>query len=177
MRSLSWVALLGLWFTCAGCHQQYVSGYSYYPQPATVEVLKRDGDQRSPLIVLAAVLGVHNVDDKAHIPYSVVVRMRFENVAKSTVSFDPASLDLVTGTLRPFPQPIARPAQPFTMKPGERRELTAYFPFPAGTSASQMNLRNLRLRWEVNIDSTIVIQTAVFERIERDDDVDYDVEY
>jgi hypothetical protein len=178
MRKSAWgFGLLGLIAVGAGCHQTYVPGYSYYPKPATVEVLKRDGDQRSPLMVLASIVGVHYADDKAQIPYSVVVRLRFENVAKSTVTFDPASLELVTGTLRPFPRPLVRPAQPFTMQAGDRRELTVYFPFPAGISAAQMNLRNLRLRWEVKIDSTTVVQTAVFERIERDDDLDHDVDY
>jgi hypothetical protein len=171
------LGLLGLVFASAGCNQPYVPGYSYYPQPATVEVLRRDGNRQTPLVVLASVLGVHNADEKTGIPYSVVVRMRFENVAQSNVTFDPKSLELVTGTLRGFPAPVVRPGQPMNLAPGDRRELTAYFPFAAGASAPQLNMRNLRLRWEVRIDSTAVIQTALFERVGRDDGEDADVGY
>jgi hypothetical protein len=73
----------------------------------------------------------------------------------------------VTGTLRPFPPPILEPPQPFELAPGQRRDLVAYFPFPPGTKASQMNLQNLRLRWEVKIDGIPVAQTALFDRVEK----------
>jgi hypothetical protein len=177
-RVFAWgLGLLAMALAAGGCSQPYVSGYSYYPQPATVEVLRRDGDQRSPLMVLASVLGVHNADDKQGIPYSVVVRMRFEDVGQSKVAFDPASLELVTGSLRPFERPRVIPPGPMTLSPGDRRELTAYFPFPRGVTAEQMNMRNLRLRWEVVIDSTPVIQTAVFERVDGGNDNDSEVGY
>jgi hypothetical protein len=98
-------------------------------------------------------------------------------VAKSNVGFDPASLELVTGSLRAFDRPRVNPPGAMTLSPGDRRELTAYFPFPQGLIASQMNLRNLRLRWEVTIDSTPVIQSAVFERTEGGYDDDNDTAY
>jgi hypothetical protein len=178
VRAIVWaIGLLGTVLVAGGCSQPYVSGYTYYPQPATVEVLRRNGNQRSPLMVLVSVLGVHNEDTSKGIPYSVVVRMRFENVAQSNVTFDPASLELVTGTLRPFSRPRVTPPGQMTLPPGERRELTAYFPFPGDTGVSDMNMRNLRLRWEVNIDSTPVVQTVVFERMEGDSSYDYDEGY
>ena len=171
------VAMLGLVVSAGGCSGPYVSGYTYYPQPATVEVLRREGNQQSPLMVLVSVLGVHNEDAHQGIPYSVVVRMRFENVAQSKVTFDPASLELVTGTLRSFLRPRVTPAGVMTISPGERKELTAYFPFPQDVAAADMNMQNLRLRWEVTIDSTPVIQTVVFERAEGGNTVDYDEPY
>ena len=154
----------------SGCSSSpYVSGYTYYPQPATVEVLRRGSNLPPPLSVLVSILGIHRGDPKHSIPYSVVVRMRFENIGQSRVSFDPRTLELVTGTLRSFPPPIVEPPQPVELAPGQRRELTAYFPFPPNTKASQMNLKNLRLRWEVKIDAYTVPQTALFERVERDE--------
>ena len=172
------MALLGAALANGGCSPQpYVSGYTYYPQPATVEVLRRDGNQRSPLMVLASVLGVHNEDAKNGIPYSVVVRMRFENVGQSKVAFDPASLELVTGTLRAFERPTVKPAGPIALPPGGRYELTAYFPFSPGVTATQMNMNNMRLRWEVTIDLNPVIQTAVFERVEGGEDTDFEMGY
>jgi len=173
-----WIGLLGAIVTVGGCSGPYVSGYTYYPQPATVEVLQREGNQRSPLMVLVSVVGIHNEDRRQGIPYSVVVRMRFEVVGQSKVTFNPASLELVTGTLRSFLRPRVTPAGVMTLSPADRSELTAYFPFPPDIGAADMNMRNLRLRWEVNIDSTPVIQSVVFERIEGGgSDVDYDAPY
>ena len=171
------LAILATALSAGGCSAPYVSGYTYYPQPATVEVVHNDANQQTPLMVLVSVLGVHNEDSHNQIPYSVVVRMRFENVAQSKVTFDPASLELVTGTLRSFSRPRVSPAGTMTLSPGDRKELTAYFPFPPDTGAQDMNLRNLRLRWEIKIDSSPVIQTVVFERAEGGNDVDYDTDY
>ena len=174
------IGVMGLVAGCilaGGCSGPYVSGYTYYPQPATVEVLSRDTNKRSPLMVLVTVVGIHNEDLHKGIPYSVEVRMRFENVGESKVTFDPASLELVTGTLREFSHPRVMPAGVMSLSPSDRRELTAYFPFHEDVSAADMNLRNLRLRWEVKIDSTPVIQTVVFERAEAGTTYDYDAEY
>jgi len=169
------IAVMGMVLAAGGCSQPYASGYTYYPQPATVEVLPREEKQRSPLMALVSVLGVHKEDQQQRIPYSVVVRMRFEIVGQSKVTFDPATLELVTGTLREFQRPRVTPPGLVTLAPGDRKVFTAYFPFPPGASVSDMNLRNLRLRWEVNIDSTPVIQTVVFERVEGGSDYDNEV--
>ena len=162
----------------SGCSSSpYIPGYTYYPQPSTVEVIRRGSNQPSPLAVLVSILGVHNGDPKHGIPYSVVVRMRFENIGQSRISLDPRTLELVTGTLRSFLPPVVEPPQPVELAPGQRHGLTAYFPFPPNTKASQMNLKNLRLRWEVKIDGYTVPQTALFERVPRDYYTDTDVYY
>ena len=159
----------GLLLAC-GCSnsgsEPYESGYTFYPQPATINVRRVGSNQPPQVTVLVTVLGVRNADPKAYVPYSVALRMRFDNVGQSRISFAPSSLELVTGTLIPFPPPVAEPPQPFELAPGERRELTAYFPFPPNTQASQMGLQNLRLRWDTKIDGVSVPQSAVFNRIE-----------
>lgn len=173
LLSISLLALLS-----AGCATgPYAVGYHYYPQPVTVNVIRRGGNQAPPLTVLVSILGVRNPDAERHIPYSVAVRMRFEDLGPSRVSFDPRSLDLVTGMLRAFSPPITNPPQAIELSPGQRQEVTAYFPFPPGTKASQMDMRNLRLRWEVKIDDYPVQQTALFERVDSAPDVDTDLYY
>lgn len=148
-----------------GCASQpYVPGYYFYPQPATVEVYHRGAGPQTPLTVLASVLGVRRADPEHHIPYSMAVRLRLENNGDALIQFDPHSMELVTGTLRAFGPPLTNPVQPVDLAPGQRPEVTAYFPFPPGTTVSQINLDNLRLRWEVRIDNYSVQQTAIFER-------------
>lgn len=160
------MGLLAALLACGGCAtSNYEPGYRYFPQPAVVDVIRRDGNHQSPLTVLATVVGVRRADAKQDIPYSVAVRLRFENVGQSRVSFDPRSLEMVTGTLRPFDPPVVRMQGPPDINPSERREVTAYFPFPPHTTAAGMNMRNLRLRWEVRIEGAAVPQSAVFERV------------
>jgi len=165
-RRWMWAAgLLGTLGVGAGCAQSnYESSYRYFPQPAVVDVVRRDSNRQAPLTVLASVLGVRRADAKQDIPASVVVRLRFENNGQSGVTFDPRSLELVTGSLRAFDPPVVRTAGPLELAPSARREVTAYFPFPPHTTAAQMNMRNLRLRWEVRIEGVVVPQSAVFDR-------------
>jgi hypothetical protein len=151
---------------CASSSGPWEEGYTFYPQPATINVRRAGTNQPPQVTVLVTILGVRNADPKAYVPYSVAARMRFDNVGQSRISFEPSSLELVTGTLVSFPPPVLEPPQPFELAPGERRELTAYFPFPPQTKASQMSLQNLRLRWESKIDGVSVPQTAIFNRVE-----------
>lgn len=160
------VLIIGL-LGSAGCRPSvYVRGYAFYPQPAAVEVLSRGGEQPSPLTVLISVLGVHKQDVRKNIPYSVVLRLRFENTGSIPVVFDPRTLDLVTGTLQPFEPALPQPDLPVTIPPGRRITVSAKFPFPSGRTPSDMDLSHLRLRWEVTIDKYPVVQTAAFDRIE-----------
>ena len=161
----------------AGCAQsQYVPEYAFYPQPAAVEVANPTGPQNRqvPLTVLANVLGIRNADPNSHIPYSVAIRLRFENNGPSRVVFDPRTLELTNGELRAFPPPQTDPGRVLVSAPGERKELTAYFPFPPGTTARDWDLKRLRLRWRVNINDYPVLQTAYFERGQpREEAADY----
>lgn len=149
----------------AGCAQsQYVPGVAFYPQPAAVEVAHPTGpqNQQVPLTVLATVLGIRNADPDAHVPYSVAIRLRFDNNGPSRVVFDPRTLELTNGELRAFPPPQTDPARVVVIQPGARQEVTAYFPFPRGTTAHDWDLKRLRLRWRVDINNYPVLQTAYF---------------
>ena len=151
----------------AGCAQsQYVPGYAFYPEPAAVQVAHPTSpqNQQVPLTVLATVAGVRNADANAHVPASVAVHLRFENNGPSRVLFDPRTLELSNGQLRGFPPPQTDPARVLIIAPGQRQEVTAYFPFPPGTSARNWNLNKLRLRWRVDINDYPVLETAYFER-------------
>ena len=168
-----WIALRAIYLgivplallSAGGCSQPaYAPGYAYYPQPAVVQVFQRSPVQQTPVTALVSVLGVRNPDPERHIPYSIAVRMRLENNGSVPVSFDPHSLELVTGMLRPFGPPITRPAYPIELAPGQRQEVTASFPFPRNTSARDMGIQNLRLRWQLRIGQYPVEQTALFER-------------
>ena len=99
-----------------GCAEPvYVPDYTFVPQPAVVDVVRRDtgGGQPPvrPLTVLVTVSGVRYEDAAHHVPRSVEIRLRFENNGALPVQFDPNTLDLVTGSLRPFEQPSVVPAQ------------------------------------------------------------------
>jgi hypothetical protein len=156
----------GVLMSIGGCAPQpYVQGYAYDPKPNIVEVYHRVGTtEQTPLTVLASILGVHRADARRNIPYSVVVRLRLENSGQSLVSFDPATLELVTGTLKAFPPPQLRPPEVISLSSGQRRDVMAYFPFPPNATAHDMDLNHLRLRWEVKVDNVAVPQTALFQR-------------
>ena len=160
--SLILAALIAL----TGCESEYASGYAFYPQPAAVQVVHPTGPQHQlvPLTVLVTILGVRNADARAHVPYSLEVRMRLESNGPDRVLFDPRTLEMTNGALRPFPPPITEPPGIVVLPPGRRQEVTAYFPFPPGTDARNFDLSTLRLRWRVDINDHPVIQTAYFQR-------------
>src|ERR1700722_20340014 len=110
----------------AGCaHSVYVPDYTFAPQPAVVDVVRRDNAGAQPLTVLATVFGVRNADESSRLPRSVEVRLRFENNGAASVHFDPNTLDLVTGSLRGFEPPILAPPHVLNLAPGERAAMTA----------------------------------------------------
>ena len=151
-----------------GCAQSiYVPDYTFVPQPAVIDVVRRDSKVGAqPLTVLANIYGIRYADEARHLPRSVEVRMRFENNGTTAVHFDPNTLDLVTGALRGFEHPDLVPPRVLDLAPGERASMTAYFPF-ARTDNGPIDLKNLRLRWQVKIGDETVPQTALFHRLER----------
>lgn len=156
------VSLLG------GCAQSvYVPGYTFVPQPAVIDVVRRDNKAGGqPLTVLATIYGVRYPDDSRHLPRAVEVRLRFENNGTTAVHFDPNTLDLVTGALKGFEAPSLVPPRVLEIAPGDRASMTAYFPFPR-TDNGPLDLQNLRLRWQIKIGDEVVPQTALFHRLER----------
>jgi len=165
-----------------GCaHSPYVSGYTFYPQPAAAEVYHQVGTQeQTPVTVLASVLGVQRPDPDRRIPFAIVVRLRIENNGTAPVTFDPKSLELVTGMLRTFGPPDVRPPRQIDLAPGERQVVTATFPFPSNSDPGNFSLSALRLRWQLRVDGYPVPQAAVFVRSRPDytyDSYDMDVSY
>ena len=174
------VSLLGL-IVLGGCATQnassrpndystppppYRSDFHYGPNPATVDVFSAASPQTAPpLTVYVWLMGIRQAEPHSPIPPSVEVRMKFDNHGTRPVSFDPSSLELETGELRPLPSPILNPAIPFEVPPGSNHELAAYFPFPPGTSSQTLDLTHFRVRWRVQIDSQPITQTAYFDRI------------
>jgi len=166
-RVIRLVLVIVLVSLIGGCAQSvYVPDYTFAPQPAVVEVVRRDKAGAQPLTVLATVYGVRNADESSRLPRSVEVRLRFENNGAASVHFDPNTLDLVTGSLRGFEPPIMVPPHVLDLAPGERAAMTAYFPFPRNDSGP-LDLQNLRLRWQVKIGDEAIPQTAFFRRVER----------
>lgn len=167
-RRAGWVAATsGLVLLGIGCApaSPYLSGYSYVPQPAVAQVFHRgDTNQTPPLTVRVSIVGVRRADSKQHVPPAVVLRLRLENDGTKDASFDPGTLELVTGALHSFPRPQVSPPYVVSLPPGQRADVTATFPFPPGVSPEQFDMNNLRLRWTVRIDNYPVPQTALFER-------------
>jgi hypothetical protein len=162
--------IFGLLFLAlaGGCSpaSPYFTRYRYAPAPALVVVLPKGGESQKPtLSVMASVIGIRRGGSTANAPPAVEVRMRFENNGPANVTFDPSTLNLVSGTLQPFSKPeIHGPKPVMQLAPGQTQTISVFFPFPHGTDLISMGLDTLRLRWEVQLDKETVLQTAPFER-------------
>jgi hypothetical protein len=144
----------------------YRPDYRYGPNPAVVDIFSAASPQTAPpLTAFVSPMGIRQAEPNSQIPPSVEVRIRFDNHGTEPVRFDPATLELETGELRPLPSPILNPATPFDIPPGQSRGAAAYFPFPPGTNAKTLDLNHFRVRWRVQIAQQPVTQTAYFDRI------------
>ncbi len=148
----------------AGC-SDYVGDFDYVPHPALAEIPPNPPDQNPPVSAFASVIGVHAPDRHDDIPESVQVRFRLENNGPHSVWFDPNSLQLMTGDLSSFGDPIVHPEQPATISPGDLAIVDAFFPFAPGHSYHNTDMRSLQLRWSEKIDGSPVTQSTSFRRI------------
>ena len=169
IQTIAAFLLVGLLSAIGGCSSSssYVDGFRYAPEPALVDVFRRGSNtqaQSPPLSVMVSIIGVRRADAKAGLPASVEVRLRMEANGPAHVTFDPHTLELVTGSLQPFGAPITQPPTSISLNPGQTQNVSAFFPFPPGTSYRTLILDTLRLRWLVQIDNQTVPQTAYFER-------------
>lgn len=162
------IAMAACMFAVGGCESgPYLPAYSYQPRPSISTVRRHGTEQQAPpLTALVTILGVRKADPDHHAGPAIDVRMRFESNGTEPVTFDPSSLDLVTGSLWPFPHPYVNPPMQLTLTSGQQQNITATFPFPPNTRPEQMDLNELRLRWVVHVAGFAVAQTALFERVD-----------
>jgi hypothetical protein len=156
-------AIFGLPLLC-GC-SSYVGDFQYVPHPALAEIPPNPPDKDPPVSAFASVMGVHRADRDEDIPQAVEVRFRLENNGPHTVTFDPQSLELMTGDLLGFDPPIVHPAHPVTISPSDVVMVDAFFPFPPGHSYHDTDMDSLQLRWREQIDQSPVSQSTSFRRI------------
>lgn len=156
-------ALIGLTFLC-GC-STYVGDFQYAPHPALAEIPPNPPDKDPPVTAFASVIGVHRADGDQDIPESVEVRFRLENNGPHTITFDPSSLQLMTGDLLAFEPPIVHPAHVVTISPSDVVMVDGFFPFPPRHSYHDIDMSALELRWREQIDGSPVTQGTSFRRV------------
>jgi hypothetical protein len=147
----------------AGCADYPDLDYS--PRPALAEIEAAPPDKSPPVSAFASVIGIRPADKDDDLPLSMEVRFRLENNGPHSVSFDPQTMMLTTGSLIDFDPPVTRPAHPVTLATNERAQFTAYFPFPPHHSYDNVDLRSLQLRWRLQLDGSNIGQVVSFNRI------------
>jgi hypothetical protein len=146
-----------------GC-SQYDDSYHFTPSPVTAQIPGTQPSDPPPVTADVTIVGVRWDDPQNHVPPSIEIRMRIDDDSPENVVFDPMGMQLSTGQLIRFPEPIVRPTQPITIGPSQSAYLTAYFPFPSGQSQDTMDLSSLQLKWQLAIGERRVGQIANFTR-------------
>lgn len=142
----------------AGCGSTYREKGNFVPHPADVSA--GDGQVRA----LASVIGIRSADKKAGLPLSVETRVQVENRGETPITFDPTTLRLTSGDLRPFGQPIVMPPGSIEIPAGQSATVQANFPYPAGSSQRGVDLNGLNLEWVAERDGRRIAQSATFTR-------------
>ncbi|HET6250825.1 MAG TPA: hypothetical protein VFE47_24255 [Tepidisphaeraceae bacterium] len=164
-RKLGTLSTLLLVAVAIGCAPPppYLRNYRFAPEPALTVMLK-PGTQTPALSVLVSVIGIRRGDPDHGVPPAVEIKMRFENSGAETVTFDPQSLQLQTGSLQSFAKPEVHPPRAMEIAPGQTQSASLFFPFQPGASPGTVALDALRLRWQIIIDGKPYLQTVTFER-------------
>jgi hypothetical protein len=157
---LSVVCLLAI----VGC-SQYDDDFQYTPRPLTADIPATQPQDPPPVSTMVTVIGVRYSDEDNHIPACVEVRIRMDNNGPYTVLFDPMTLELSNSQLVRLAAPIVRPPTPITLTPSQSAYLTAYFPFPNGTSYDSLDLNSLQMRWQLKVGGRAFGQVANFTRV------------
>jgi hypothetical protein len=147
-----------------GC-SQYDDDFQFSPRPVTAQIPGTQPSDPPPVTAQVTVVGVRYNNSDQQIPPSIEIRMSVDNDSNQNVVFDPMNMRMTTGQLVNFPPPIVRPPTPITFGPGQSAYLTAYFPFPAGSSQNNMDLSSLQLRWQLQIGPRPVGQVVYFTRV------------
>jgi len=147
---------------CTASNPQPAVIYRYVPQPAMAELVREGPNGQTPLVAL---VWVRREEASEGHPPAIHIHLRFENRGTVAVRFDPASLQLETGSLRPFPPPRVDPPHVIELAPGQTPEIDALFPFTGVASDPSLNADHLRLRWQVQVQGQKVPQDATFQRV------------
>lgn len=147
-----------------GC-SQYDDDFQFTPRPVTAQIPGTQPSDPPPVTTNVTIVGVRYNDSDNHIPPSIEFRMQMDNDSYQNVTFDPMSMQVITGQLVRFPAPIVRPPTPINIGPGQSAYVTAYFPFPAGSSQDSMDLSSLQVRWQLAIGPRPVGQVVYFTRV------------
>lgn len=167
IRGMATVGLISMAAILTGCAPKppYLRGYRYAPEPALVDVMKKGGEsQRPPITVMVSVIGIRRGGRDESAPPAVEIRMRFENNGSVPMTFDPATLTLVTGTLQIFEPPEVHGPRPLQLRPADTATIGAFFPFPPGARPRDFGTDSLRLNWQIQLEGQVIPQTAYFER-------------
>lgn len=170
-------ALMFLGGLLGGC-STYLPDYQYFPRPGVVVIppsLQPPATQPAgappataaepaAMNVRASVVGVRREDSGKHLPEAVEIRLQFENGAMPAV-FDPAQVQLVTGSLVTLGPPTMYPPEPMTLAPGQQVAVLGIFPLPAGFSDSTLDLSGLRLSVPLTISGRPVQAGISFQRV------------
>jgi hypothetical protein len=147
---------------CAGQAPRPVPQYRYLPAPAIAEVVRGGANGETPLSVS---VWADRVAASPDAPSTIEVRMRFDAHGPVGVRFDPNSLELVNGSLEPFPRAAVNPSAVLDLAPGHSADVTARFPFTGLLSNPSADVQYLRLRWQVQIAGEVVPQDVTFSRV------------
>lgn len=151
-------------FSIVGC-SQYDDDYQYAPRPAIADIPATQPQSPPPVSANATIIGVRYADEDNHIPASIEVRLEIDNNGPDAVVFDPMSMELRNSQLVRLGPPIVKPPTPVTLNPSQSALVSAYFPFPAGSSYDTIDMSTFQLRWYVQLDSKSVGQAANFTRV------------
>ncbi len=130
-------------------------------QPTTIQPAMPP--EPAAMDVLATVVGVRRGDPFNHVPEAVEIRLRLENGAMPTV-FDPAQVQLVTGSLITLGPGAMDPPQPLNLPPGAQAVIEGIFPLPPKYSTSTLDLSGLRLSVPLTINGRQVQAGMSFQR-------------
>ncbi|MBT8484535.1 MAG: DUF4354 family protein [Phycisphaerae bacterium] len=155
--------LLSLLLLLGGC--QTYSSLSYEPAPAeSILYAAAAADGRVLARTLVSIGAVHDADPDANTPPAVDVRIMVENTSDRPITLDPATLALVSGRLHAFDPPFLSQPNPVTLGPGQTTTVDATFPFPAGMPPSAVDMRQLLVRWTLDIDGQAAPDSVSFQR-------------
>ncbi len=157
------LVVCALWACAPGGCSTYDANYSFTPGLTEHIIMLEDARPVQTVRTLVSIAGVRRANAKAQEPASVEVRFRIENASDVEAAIDPASLRLVPADLGRLDRAII--AEGGTVAPPRSDAMfVAWFPFPAGSSASDFDLNGLSVSWSILVDCVPRPQSATYTR-------------